>query len=547
MTKAFLPQDDPEPARRVSLLEAAREDYVYDHDTLAPLALVRELPAHEHFDTRYNVLQLDTKSRVAANMAATGVRHALQAFTDLSQYEDFYPLLPRPAALLGTRGDRSFAQQRVAGANPMVLRRVAHADELEALELDEERFGAATGLASLADGVAAGRLFLADYRGFASTVAGTHDGRPKWVAPAMALFFWRQAGVADRGGLAPVAIRLSSKGPALTPQDGAAWQAAKLHVQVADANHHEMSTHLGRTHLVLEPFAVATARQLAPRHPLRLLLAPHLRFTLAINSLARLDLIRQDGPVDRLLAGTLASSLRIATTAASSWHFEDFKLPAELRGRGVDDQALLPDYPYRDDGLLLWEAIGAFALDYLRLYYRTPAELAADAEVRAWLAELAAADGGRVRGLPALVSTVQELAAIAQQVIFTSGPQHSAINFSQWDFLGAPSNMPLAAYAAPEALPTAMDDPHRALLPILPPADQVREQIEVIRFLSGWHYDRLGTYPRNHFEDGRAIDAVSRFQAALDAAERRIQDRNTRRSEPYEYLRPSRVLNSSSI
>lgn len=203
--------------------------------------------------------------------------------------------------------------------------------------------------------------------------------------------------------------------------------------------------------------------------------------------------------------------------------------------------------PYRDDGLLLWGAIGDFAAEYLALYYTSPAALNADTELQAWLAELSSAERGRIAGLPAALKDVGDLSRVVQQIIFTSGPQHSAVNYPQWDFVGAPANMPLAAYASPDLAPPASASLQEAILPILPPPDQVREQIEVMRFLSGWHYDRLGSYPKNHFQDPKANGTISRFQAALNLAERRIHDRNTRRSEPYEYLLPSNVLNSSSI
>ncbi|MBP9947746.1 MAG: lipoxygenase, partial [Vicinamibacteria bacterium] len=368
MTLPLLPQDDPQGDRRGAALAWAQQAYTYRYDALAPLATIANLPATEHFDIRYNALQLGTMSRISANMGMVTVRNDLEPFQGLQEYEEFYPLLPKPSSLSNHHDDRSFARQRVAGANPMVLRRVIDARELADMDLAGQ-FTAITGLPSLEAGVASGQLFVADYRMFADTVTGTHGGRPKWLAPAVALFCWRPSGLADRGGLAPVAIRLSPRSVTVTPKDGAAWQAAKTHVQVADANHHEMSTHLGRTHLVMEPFAIATARQLAPNHPLRLLLDPHLRFNLARNALARETLIKQDGPVDRLLAGTLQSSLKIATEAAASWHFENFKLPNELKSRGVDNADLLPDYPYRDDGLLLWDSIGAFAREYVGLYY----------------------------------------------------------------------------------------------------------------------------------------------------------------------------------
>ena len=40
-------------------------------------------------------------------------------------------------------------------------------------------------------------------------------------------------------------------------------------------------SHLGRTHLFIEPFVIATERQLGENHPLRLLLRPHFEGTLA--------------------------------------------------------------------------------------------------------------------------------------------------------------------------------------------------------------------------------------------------------------------------
>lgn len=547
MAVPLLPQNDPDATRRRVLLDDARSQYRYCYDALEPLATLAELPPAAHFDVRYNVLQLETMSRIAANMAAIDAKDALEPFDSLREYEELYPVLPRPTSLSTYRHDRAFGRQRLAGVNPMVLRRVTARDELALFDLSEPRLRALSGFSDSEAALASNRLFLTDYRCFASFAPGSHGGRPKWIAPALALFYWRPAGINDRGGLAPLAIRLSPDLGAVTPLDGPRWQVAKVHVQVADANHHELSTHLGRTHLVLEPFAIATLRQLATNHPLRALLDPHLKFNLARNALARETLIRQDGPVDRMLAGTLEASLGFATEAARTWNFEDFKLPKELAGRGVEDPDLLPDYPYRDDALLLWNAIGAFVTAYARIYYTSALDVANDGELQAWIRELAARDGGRIAGLPEKLETADEVAGVLQQVIFQSGPQHSAINFPQWDYIGAPSNMPFAAYASPFSPVDPAADLQSAILPLLPPADQTRDQIEVMRFLSGFRYDRLGSYPGDQFKDPRALRAVLDFQAALQQADVRIQNRNTKRSEPYEYLRPANVLNSASI
>ena len=52
----------------------------------------------------------------------------------------------------------------------------------------------------------------------------------------------------------------------------------------ADTMHHELISHLGRTHLLIEPFAVSTKRVLPASHPVAVLLAPHVEGTIFINS-----------------------------------------------------------------------------------------------------------------------------------------------------------------------------------------------------------------------------------------------------------------------
>lgn len=120
----------------------------------------------------------------------------------------------------------------------------------------------------------------------------------------------------------------------------------------------------------METFAIVTARQLAQNHPLGLLLRPHFQFMLANNDLARNRLINRGGYVDELLAGTLKESLQIVKNAYEEWSLDQFALPTELKNRGMDDVANLPHYPYRDDGMLVWNALKNFVSNYLHLYFQ---------------------------------------------------------------------------------------------------------------------------------------------------------------------------------
>ena len=68
---------------------------------------------------------------------------------------------------------------------------------------------------------------------------------------------------------------------------------------VADIDDHDIVRigvrHLLETHLVTEVFVVVTARQLHPDHPVSQLLSPHLRFTVALDCLARVDAVTAPG------------------------------------------------------------------------------------------------------------------------------------------------------------------------------------------------------------------------------------------------------------
>jgi len=67
-------------------------------------------------------------------------------------------------------------------------------------------------------------------------------------------------------------------------------------------------------------------------------------------------------------------------------------VPKTFALRGVDNVDQLPDYPYRDDALLIWEAIHQWVADYLALYYdggnAGDNAVLRDGELQSWLADL---------------------------------------------------------------------------------------------------------------------------------------------------------------
>ena len=62
-----------------------------------------------------------------------------------------------------------------------------------------------------------------------------------------------------------------------------AWMLAKMHVASADAQSHQLISHLLETHLVLETTLIAAHRAMSASHVVQKLLRPHFKGTLAIN------------------------------------------------------------------------------------------------------------------------------------------------------------------------------------------------------------------------------------------------------------------------
>lgn len=566
--KPSLPQNDPNKEQRQDYLKRQQKAYLFDFDALSPLALLKDVPAVEQFSTKYIGERILATSELPGNMLAADSRTFLDPLDELQDYEDLFTLLPLPQVAKIYQTDRSFAEQRLSGANPMVLRLLDASDPRAQTLAQISNFHP---LFDLQQELQQKNIYIADYTGSdehyrapSKIGGGSYEKGRKFLPKPRAFFAWRWTGIRDRGELVPIAIQLDpNPGSHLyTPFDlPVDWLFAKLCVQVADANHHEMSSHLGRTHLVMEPIAIATARQLAKNHPLSLLLKPHFRFMLVNNELARSYLIAPGGPVDDLLSGTLAETVEIAREACSTWSLDEFALPTELKNRGMDDTNQLPHYPYRDDGLLLWNAIETFVSDYLKYFYPTKQAIAQDVELQTWAQELASDKGGKVKGMPSKIDTVEQLIKIVTTIIFTCGPQHSAVNFPQYEYMSFAANMPLAAYRDIPKI-TASGNleviTEKDILRLLPPYKRAADQLKTMFILAAYRYDRLGYYDKSFRElyqmsfnevfGGTPIEQlVQQFQQNLNMAEQRIDANNQKRVIPYFSMKPSLVLNSISI
>lgn len=494
---------------------------------------------------------LDVIKALCAHITGAEVDH-VERFDSLADYEALFRTLPLPPSASTFETDASFAEMRVAGPNPLVLARYRAQAKFPVTEAMYQRV-MGTG-DSLAKAEAEGRLYAVDFALFDGALAGSYPEAQKYFAAPIALFAVPAAGPAPRR-MVPVAIQCGQRpgpgNPIIQPPvdakdaaGAAAWRYAKTVVQTADGNYHEAISHLGQTHLVVEPFVVATLNQLPDTHPIGRLLRPHFEGTLLINDLARKSLIAPGGAVDELLQGTVDQDRVVAAQGARMVlrDFDAHGLHAELAARGVDDPAALPHYPYRDAALAVHGAIAGWVEGYVRRYYPTEDAPGADAALQAWMRELRAHDGGRMAGIgeDGGVKTAGYLAEVLTEVIWRASGQHAAVNFPQKEIMSYPPAMPLGGYAPP---PDGRPLSEEEWFLLLPPRKPAMTQVNVGTLLGGVYYTQLGQYEAGYFDDAAVEALLAQFQGALAALDAKFATA----WPDYPFLRPSRIPQSINI
>lgn len=539
----YLPQNDPNPQLRQQTLEERRKQYFFNYTYIPGYPFLDHVPKREKFSIYYWVHRFLSLTLLPFNVVLGKLRTAvLRPIAHLHDFLNLFTLYRRPPQIETWLSDEGFAEQRITGCNPQAIRRL-DAIPAEFPFTDTQLQAVAGAGRTLAAEAAAGALYLADFVSIAHVKGSDYKGRHRTIPAPRALFWWDR--VQEKLHAVGIQVRREPGSRVFLPADPVLdWVAAKLAYQCADGCHQEIGTHFCWTHMVMAPVAVVTRRQLAEQHPVHLLLAPHFRFYLFDNELGRVSFINKGGPVERMLGGTLAESLGIPLNLYKDWNIREFTLPAELARRGVADPSVLTRYPMRDDGMPIWQAINDYVGNYLRIYYKRDEDVAADPELQAWARELASQDqaqnGGHVAGMPERIDSIGLLQELLTTIIWTCGPLHSMLNFSQWDYINLP-NMSYAIYAeVPEAVGATTYD---TVMRMMPPFAQASYQQWWCKILTSYRYDKLGDYVEQ-FDAAEAQLAVQVFQQRLQAIERETAARDATRVVSFPYLRPSLCINS---
>jgi arachidonate 15-lipoxygenase len=552
-----LPQhetDERRLQRRRAHLHIMQAKYEYAYEYADTIAVVRKLPFREIPGLRYWLLaglNLAQLLPSVPSLLMTFVRYLLGR--PLARYRDyvFYPFSPQPNPQLveNFQEDIPFGLQRVIGVNPVVLRAVSERqplpEPLSAAAIGRIFADQVSGI-TYDDAVAQKRLYVLDYAMLAvlQRNPGQIDGGRKQHITTPIVVLFQQ----DDGLLRPLAIQLEQSADGnqniYSAGDGNLWLAAKTFAQIADGNHHILYTHATRIHYVMEAIIMASRRQLYTRHPLYALLDPHLQFTLNVNHQHTFLKNRRGVPgrFGELFAGDYDATLQCMADAMTSFDFAESAFPRDITTRGVDNPALF--YPYRDDGQLLWDAIQAFAAQYIDACYAADSDVVQDTEINAWAHDIAAPDRGRIRGFPQRFQTKNALAETVGHVIFLCTAHHSCIHFNQYSYPGFVPNMPYASYVPPLSGNEKAIDADGLMR--IQPAFRAAYSQTWTYFLTNFRVNRIGEYRLPCF-DAATHDAIKRFGARLQAIDAEIESRNRSRKVSYLRMQPSVIPNSVSV
>jgi arachidonate 15-lipoxygenase len=521
---------------RLNLLNLRRRgewDFVNQLQPLAPRKLATMV--HNH----------DVGGLLDFFMPVPGSRKDPDSVNSLEQFQEIFTVIKAPDVVDWCETDEYFAEMMVAGPDPTRLTRL---DAVPGkFPITSEHLHSVPELANqtLEEALAAGRVYWVDHEPMSVLHNGHHYQDPEYMYSPMVAFAVPREG----GAIRPFAIQCGQD-PAgreiYTPPDGYSWKLAKSCVLVAHNTYHGELTHLGFTHLISEAVLLATVRNLASVHPVAVLLRRHFEGTMSINKLAVELLIQPGRAVEYVIGSDLKSTYPWIAEHRKNFSFTGNYLPTKLARSSTDGLAGLPYYPYRDDGLLVWTAIRRWTDEFVDAYYRSDAEVRDDHELQAWAAEVASPDGGAIRDFGAGAGTIADrtdLAEILTMVIWTAGPQHAAVNFTQEEHLSYLPANPIAGFTEE---PRGRDHELEDWLANLPPLDVAVQQLCLMRFLSVIRETKLGDY-EDDFKHTPVADGLHGFQQNLSAAEDEIVGRNRRRPHTYDYLRPSLVPNSTNI
>uniref|UniRef100_A0A1S4DXN4 Lipoxygenase domain-containing protein n=1 Tax=Cucumis melo TaxID=3656 RepID=A0A1S4DXN4_CUCME len=287
-----------------------------------------------------------------------------------------------------------------------------------------------------------------------------------------------------------------------------------------------------------------------------------------INANAREILINAGGIIESTFSARGYCMEFSSLVYKKEWQFDTQALPEDLIRRGMaerDDKAphglklAIKDYPFANDGLILWEALVEWMTEYVNHYYPDDKAIKNDKELEAWwneIKEKGHPDKKNEAGWPTL-ETPKDLIQIVSTIAWVGCGHHSAVNFIQYAHAGYfPSRPSIARINMPtedfDIIPEKfINNPESVMLEAFPSIAQASTVAQTMLILSAHSPDEeyIGKKIEPAWaEDPMIAKAFDKFKMKLDKLEKTIDQRNenselkNRRGVglvPYEVLKPT--------
>ncbi|TYK21644.1 lipoxygenase 2 [Cucumis melo var. makuwa] len=233
------------------------------------------------------------------------------------------------------------------------------------------------------------------------------------------------------------------------------------------------------------------------------------------------------------------------------------EIKTDPSGRDVFELTI-KDYPFANDGLLLWDALWQWVTKYVNHYY-ADAENAVinDEELQAWWKEIQNKGHPDIKeGWPKL-ETKEHLIKIASTIAWVGSGHHASVNFLQYAYGGYMPNRPSIARTnmltenhSDKFLKDFINQPEKKLHELFP-SDAQAALVKQTMFLLSIHSPDE-EYIGDAIEPAWALDpsiseAFEKFKANLTVLEKKIDELNQNKDLknrygagiiPYEVMKP---------
>lgn len=236
-----------------------------------------------------------------------------------------------------------------------------------------------------------------------------------------------------------------------------------------------------------------------------------------------------------------------------AWRFDvEGQVPNELEARGLLDKEILPDYPYRDDAIPLYNIIKKYVTTVVRHHYDTDEKVHEDWELKWWREELVKPRDQNGVGLQNIPGTseegftnVQEVIDTVAAIISTCSLGHAAANFQQYEqYAFVPNYAGILLIDVPKEKKSYSEED---IMAMLPNKRMTLDIMVITKLLSSRGTNSLGDFEMQYLYDPVGVKAAEEFKKDLKKLSFETKKRNVDRFWKFEWLDPDIVPNSISV